>query len=652
MQVARILERQLDILVIEDNPHDARLVELYLRQVDMIDRGITVCQTMQEALDLLATHPGFDAIISDLTLPDSKGMDTVESLVRARPDQTIIIQTGYNDKEIGLMAVKAGAQDFLVKGAYEPDDLAKVVRYSIERRSIIERLESTQRRANIGNFELKVEEGLVTASAEYCRMLGLGEKATTLAISEVLAERPCLGPLFDLASDGQASVIDIERDVYVESADGTKKWFALTGKQSADGKQIIGLLQDITTRRETEDMRHQNEVSQQATLMKEQFIASVSHEMRTPMNAILGMSNLLLDHSLGEEQRNYIHSIKQSSELLLGIVNDILTISSLQNNAVQFDLGPFNLHELFANIMNIISYKVFEKKLMFDLQIARDVPANLIGDKLRLNQIMINLIGNAIKFTDHGVVRVYVNMVKSEGDWITIEFVVSDTGIGIPANKLEAVFESFTRIKYKDRIFEGTGLGLSITKKLVEQQGGVIGAMSDVGVGSTFTCKLNFQVADQPVPGAQLPQTQLQLFDDQTAFRILLAEDNKLNQIVALKTIERKFPNATIELAVNGEEATRLLTTNTYHVVLMDLQMPVMDGTEAVQWLRTQGPESSRSAFVIAMTAHAHMGESGQVEAIMVDDFVLKPFEPEQLFSKLVKYAALALDGQRSVFGR
>jgi signal transduction histidine kinase len=643
-------DRHLNILVIEDNPHDARLVEIYLQELDMIDHGLIVCQTMGEALQLLSQHPGFDAIISDLTLPDSSGMETVETLVQARPDQAIIIQTGHNDKEIGLKAVKAGAQDFLVKGAYQPEDLAKTVRYAIERRSILDRLEDIQRKANIGHFELNVAKGLITASAQFCRMLALGETGNSFALKSIFHKHPALSNAFELLEDTN-STTGVERDVHLEFAEGAKKWFALHVKPSKDGTRITGLLQDITSRRETEEMRRQNEVAHQAAMMKEQFIASVSHEMRTPMNAILGMSNLLLDYSLAEEQRNYIKSIKQSSELLLGIVNDILTISSLQNSAVHFDEKPFNLHELFANILNIISYKVHEKGLSFDLQIEEDVPVQLLGDKLRLNQILLNLVGNAVKFTDEGQISVYVYKISSFGNEVKLGFEVSDTGIGIPQDKIDAIFESFTRVAYKDRLFEGTGLGLSITKKLIEQQGGTIKAISEVGKGSKFSFGLNFILAGEEVFSDQNDHKLIH-FDPQTHFKILLAEDNKLNQIVAIKTIERQFPNATIDLAIHGEEAVKKLSENTYHIVLMDLQMPVMDGTEAVKHMRDHGPDGHRDLFILAMTAHAHIGEQGQVETILMDDFVLKPFEPEQLYAKISKYVQLRLDGNKSSYGR
>ncbi len=650
MTPANETDRHLNLLLIEDNPHDARLVEIYLQELDMIGSGLVVCQRLSEALDLLANHAGFDAIISDLWLPDSSGMETVEALVQARPDQTLIIQTGLNDKEIGLQAVKAGAQDFLVKGKYEPEDLAKVVRYAIERRSILDRLEDTQRKANIGHYELNVPKGILTASAQFCRMLQLGETSNSFQLSDILHRYPQMSSAFAVQED-PASVTGVERDVCLEFAEGAKKWFAVHAKPSKDGLRITGLLQDITTRRETEEMRRQNEVAQQAARMKEQFIALISHEMRTPINGILGMSNLLLDSHLEEEQLNDVRNIKQASELLLGIVNDILTMSTIQHNELKFEEKVFNLHDLCDNVLNITSYKAQEKGLSVDKQVEENVPALVVGDKLRLSQILLNLLGNAVKFTDRGQIKVFVHLIKKVGDAARLRFTVSDTGIGIPPESLDSIFENFTRVKYKDRLFEGTGLGLSITRKLIEQQGGTISVESVVGEGSKFHFELEFRLASPQVDADQSELNTIQL-DPKTPFRVLLAEDNKLNQIVAIKTIERRFPNATIVLAVNGEEAVQKLSAELYDVVLMDLQMPVMDGTEAVKHIREHGPDGHRSMFILAMTAHAHIGEQSQIEAILMDDFVLKPFEPDQLYYKLSKYALMSLEGKCSPYGQ
>ncbi len=426
------------------------------------------------------------------------------------------------------------------------------------------------------------------------------------------------------------------------TAAGERHFVFLKCRRDEGGDTLYGIAQDVSERRRGEDLRKQHEVAQQAARMKEQFIASVSHEMRTPMNAILGMSNLVLGSELGGEQRGYVQSIKQSSEILLGIVNDILEISTLQNGKIEFDRRPFDLQEVLTNLMSVMHYKINEKALRLDLDIAPAVPRAVRGDKLRLNQVLFNLVGNAIKFTDEGHVRIKVSVHQSS----FLLFAVEDTGIGIPQDKLDAVFESFTRVKYKDRLFEGTGLGLSIARNLVIQQNGRIWAESEVGRGSRFFFLLPMEAADlSEIAAAGTPIRDKTATDPNRAFNLLLVEDHKMNQLVARKTLEKKFPNIRLTIAENGREAVdwveKALVTKEiapFDVVLMDIQMPVMDGNEATDFIRQNLGEAGRRLPILAMTAHAHISKNGQFREQGFNDYVLKPFEPEQLFDKIMEY--------------
>ena len=339
--------KPLNILLIEDNPGDARIVEILLDDSDLPQCRITHCQTLGEGVNKLLEND-FDVVLLDLSLPDSRGFETLERLISAKPDVNVVVMTGYTDKALGLNAVKAGAQDFLTKGGFDSEILSKTIRYAIERKNVLIKL----------------------AAATRAR-----------------------------------------------------------------------------------------EVAEESARMKEQFIASISHEMRTPMNAIYGMSNLLAQTSLDGEQRSFIDSVRQSSEILLGVINDILEISTLQNGKMSFEAKNFDLHEVMFNLVNVMQYKKDEKQLEFQLSIDPSVPVILNGDKLRLNQVLFNIVGNSVKFTDEGVVKINVQAVDNQSDTLIVRFVVTDTGIGIPKDKVDAIFESFTRVRTKDRIYEGTGLG-------------------------------------------------------------------------------------------------------------------------------------------------------------------------------------------------
>ncbi len=632
---AAFFEPVKKVLLIEDNPADARWVELLLAETDLINCKVIRAETLSAGLSALESDERFDAILCDLTLPDSRGFETLEKLLARFPDQNVIVQTGLSDKEIGLQAIRAGAQDFLVKGGYDADQLGKTLRYAIERRSVLERLEETQRLAHIGHWEFNLQNGEFTASNEMFRILGLQPDRRILSAENLTAPGGSLHFLKEIHDEtmekGRAS-----RDLEVLTISGKPIFISVKCSREPDGASLYGILQDITQRKQADELRRQHEISQQAAAMKEQFIASVSHEMRTPMNAILGMSNLVLQSPLNEEQRSYIGSVKQSSEILLGIVNDILEISTLKNGSIEFEEKPFDLHELLANLVNVMSYKINEKRLEFNLEIEQDVPRFIAGDKLRLNQILYNLVGNAIKFTDSGHVRVYVFLNEKNAEHAVLQFDVEDSGIGIPKDQLDAIFESFTRVRHKHRLFEGTGLGLSIARSLVQQQNGKIGVESEVGKGSKFYFSLNLRISsEQELDNSRKMKPGGLVFDKETSFNLLLVEDHKINQLVARKTLEKQFANIKVTIAENGKEAIELLENQPFDLILMDLQMPVMDGMETTKFIREQMPEPISKLPILAMTAHAHISKDNQFREMGMDDYVLKPFEPEQLFEKI-----------------
>lgn len=748
-----------NILLIEDNPGDARLVELLLMESDLGNCKIDNKTTLTDGLEALATGH-YAAILLDLTLPDSRGFETLEKLLEKYPDNNVIVLTGLSDKSLGINAVKAGAQDFLIKGAFDADLLSKSLRYSIERNSVLKRLEQTQRIAQIGNWTYSFDEKEFTASDEIYRIFGFTPRKTVFTFEDI--QNPdCPFHLFvnlynEIMNNGK-----LEHDIQINRNDGGRRYIFIEGAVSrgmTGNKVVNGIVQDITNRKKAEqeilksqeryqeiftqskdaiyicsfegrfidfndstaelfgyereelesmdvhhlyrptdrrdlfleelkthkavkdfefsvqrkngdtrfcvitatvgdskefynavirditeqkqadELRKARDVAERSAKMKEQFIASISHEMRTPMNAVLGMSNLVIKTDLNEEQYNYISSIKQSSEILLGIINDILEISTLENGKIIFEDKPFELRELLENMVKVMQYKIKEKHLDFKLDISDDVSNVLIGDKLRLNQILYNLVGNAVKFTDAGFVKVRVRNIGETENRISLRMEVEDSGIGIPEDKVDQVFGTFTRIRTKDRLFEGTGLGLSIAKNLVLQQDGKIGATSVLGQGSTFFFELTFEKGDLSQMAKTAKVEEKIEVDQERPIKLLLVEDHKMNQLVARKTLERQWEDIQVTIADNGKIATEILAKETFDIILMDIQMPIMDGYETTTYIRNEMPEAVAKIPILAMTAHAHISKDQKFREYGMDDFVLKPFEPEQLFQKIVKY--------------
>jgi len=625
------------ILLIEDNMADAKIVEILLEESENINCRIDHQMTLGQGLEALAGDLEYDAVLLDMNLPDSRGFDTLTRVLEKFPDDNVILLTGTKDREIGFKAVELGAQDYLVKGEFDSDELAKSLRFSIERKKVIKRLAQMQRLAQTGNWEFRPDDEYFFASPEALRIIG--SDGSLNLFEEVKQPESPLNIIYQWYQNKTGDVCTFDQEISFE-LDGAKRFILIEGNctDGDGGFNCQGIIQDITDRRVGEELRKAHELTQRSAKMKEQFVASISHEMRTPMNAILGMSNILIQMDLGEEQHGLVNSIKQSSEILLGVVNDILEISTLQNGKIVFENTMIDIKELVDNLFDVMQYKLQEKDLLFERTIPEELPNLLIGDKLRLNQVLYNLVGNSIKFTDTGAVGLHLEVLEKTSTDVNLKFSISDTGIGIPEDKVDTVFGSFTRVRTKDRIFEGTGLGLSIAKNIVEQLGGEIGATSVLGEGSVFSFTMRFGIGSADTEAAPPKEREYEI-DPSRPIRLLLAEDHKMNQLVARKTIERAYPNIDLTIVDNGKLAVEALEANTYDMVLMDIQMPIMDGYEAALHVREHNTGPMKDVPILAMTAHAHISKDKQYLQYGMQDFVLKPFDPKQLFSKIAQYA-------------
>jgi len=416
--------------------------------------------------------------------------------------------------------------------------------------------------------------------------------------------------------------------------DGTYRWLLWSGASIPGERLMYMAAKDVTAQKETEEkLRQAKEEAEAAAQAKMQFLANMSHELRTPVNGIIGLTELALETELDEEAREYLERSSASCDALLSVVNDVLDFSKIDAGALELESVRFDLASLLKGVLRVVEVLAREKGLSIETSVASDTPLQLKGDPGRLRQILLNLLMNAVKFTDTGWARIEVQPVELRKESALLRFAVVDTGIGIPADKLQAIFNPFTQADSSmTRRHGGTGLGLAIARKLVEAMGGELSAQSMPGRGSRFHFTVTLPVerseSEAPVTSSTSEFTR--------PLRILVAEDNRVNQVVTIRLLERL--GHVVDTVADGRDAVERLASNTYDVVLMDVQMPEMDGLEATRAIRLRELERGlRRVPIVALTACATKDDRDKCLGSGMDGYLKKPFVRQTLIEAIAK---------------
>lgn len=459
-------------------------------------------------------------------------------------------------------------------------------------------------------------------------------QAFTYQINSSLKSKDLLSHLSNLES--KLSDFSFEELTTEEAATLRKTFLSFRAQVEA---QVFGEKMPITLPKKT--------LPPEAPSAEGMLVANVSHEIRTPLNGIIGFTDLLKESQLTKLQQNHVNAIQSASRTLLDIINELLEYSKLSAGLEQFESVHFNFYSVIRDVAYLCNTLILEKNVTLEVDVDPQIPEVLIGDPSKLSQILLNLMGNAIKFVEKGEIRLGVAQLKAAKEEVLMEFEVSDTGIGIPEEKLEHIFDSFRQAESDTFAkYGGTGLGLSIVKKIIENLNGTITVSSTLGVGTTFTFSIPYgKGKESQKPGKQNPKGRQKGVKEQLkGLRILVFEDNLLNQRLIeqrLKTWECK-PYITD----NPHYGLGVLEKNHFDLILMDLRMPVMNGFEVTQKIRSHKTEAIRSIPIIALTADFTIRDKEQCATSGINDYILKPYAPEELMQKLLdnKKGIAALD--------
>ena len=637
------------ILLIEDNPGDVTILKSRLDEAGL-RYDLFHEDTLRDGLEMLSKQE-IELVLLDLNLPDSSGFRTLTTFLEKAPDVPVILITGMNNEIIGNQAVKAGAQDYLVKGHFDGKLLGRAIRYAIQRYNEKHQLAKeaqelnnakrwfleVQEMARLGTWELDLVTNKMHWTDEVYRILGFKPGAITPSLTTykeyVHTEDKAAVEAFFQQASRDTHLHHIEHRIIV---DGTAiRHVALHAKLqmgSAQGKiKIVGGIQDITERKLNEQLLLEKNISSKTASIQEEALAKMSFNIRTPLSSVTSLLHLMEDAGLNQQQKSCFENLKTSVSDLSVAVNNLLNFTLMVSDAMELAEEEVVLKDFIKGIGDVMQIKADARQIRLQIELAPQLPEKIIADPRKINQVLYNLLDNAIKFSPEG--GVVILSLRSEGTkdgLLNLSFSVNDSGPGIDQETINKIL-NIEELAAPHEDQEKKKLGLTIVNKLVQVMGGELKIDSISGQGSSFQVSV-------PVRAVRKARFLANGVPD-VPVKILLVEDHPINQITTKKVLTAWSPHVSVEIAANGQKAVEMMQQNRYDLVLMDLQMPVMDGFEATQAIR-----EFSNVPIIALTANASVSEQERCLKAGMNDYLTKPFKPEELYNKVLGVLALVLN--------
>ena len=616
------------------------------------DQNRRIILANQLYCDIFDVPEGPDQLIG---LDYTKSVDSVKALMEnpdefvARVDELLAKREAFVGEEICMANGRILERDYIpifsgeqyMGHLWRYTDVTEKYRAREQIRKSEEKYRGIMNNMELGLLEVDNDQTILRAYERCCNMLGyteeelVGQNAADLLVPPEF--RQVNGYQQHQRRQGNAGSYELQ----LIRKDGSRIWVLISGVPISDEHGTLvgsmGIHYDLTDRKLLEqELATAKQIAEEARQAEKQFLANMSHEIRTPLNAIIGMSHLLFDTQPSRQQREYIDILKTSADFLHSLISDLLDMTKIEAGRVEVHPRPFDLVGLLRATQKVFEMKLEGRPVDIDVMLDARITGDFIGDDVMLNQILMNLVGNADKFTEKGNILLTAKLKQDDDTDCWIEFSVADTGIGIVDEKLDLVFQKFKQVNPQGHKHKGTGLGLAITKELVEIQGGTINVKSEAGRGSVFTFTLPFAKAAVPAEPNNAVSTKSTAVDDVVMRHILVVEDNLMNQKY-IGGLLKKW-NIPYTLAMDGKKAVEEAKKQPFDIILMDIQMPIMDGYEAAVAIRsTHNP--NQHVPIIALTASAMLDHKNIAMEAGMNDFLTKPFDPGQLMAIFRRYA-------------